>query len=188
MSFWHGADWVNSEILVPCHIMKCSLTIRTRQWNNHVACDLTLPQLCLALSCRLLELLASITTCKSIIIWSYLTYSWTSITHPVPLFSVLACATRISCAVSVLGALWSYALSGYKVHVLPRCDTGCSVNAVETWPVKQKEVHTLETFHHHCLRTLLGHCRFPSILVMRKWGIGLYLVVFASTCVQCVCM
>ena len=27
---------------------------------------------------------------------------------------------------------------------------------VETWPVKQREVRTLETFHHSCLRTLLG--------------------------------
>ena len=32
---------------------------------------------------------------------------------------------------------------------------GVLLYAVETWPVKQNEVHTLETFHHHCLRTLL---------------------------------
>jgi len=32
---------------------------------------------------------------------------------------------------------------------------GVLLYAVETWPVKQREVRTLETFHHRCLRTLL---------------------------------
>ena len=36
---------------------------------------------------------------------------------------------------------------------------GALLYAVETWPVKQREVYTLETFHHHCLRTLLGISR-----------------------------
>ena len=36
---------------------------------------------------------------------------------------------------------------------------GVLLYAVETWPVKQREVHALETFHHRCLRTLLGISR-----------------------------
>ena len=36
---------------------------------------------------------------------------------------------------------------------------GVLLCAVETWPVKQREVRDLETFHHHCLRTLLGISR-----------------------------
>ena len=31
---------------------------------------------------------------------------------------------------------------------------GVLLYAVETWPVKQREVHTLETFHHRCLKGL----------------------------------
>ena len=34
---------------------------------------------------------------------------------------------------------------------------GVLLYTVETWPVKQKEVRTLETFHHHHLR-ILGSC------------------------------
>ena len=35
--------------------------------------------------------------------------------------------------------------------------------AVETWPVKQREVCALETFHHCCLRTILGISRSLQI-------------------------
>jgi len=34
---------------------------------------------------------------------------------------------------------------------------GVLLYAVETWSVKQREVRTLETFHHRFLRTLLGN-------------------------------
>ena len=37
------------------------------------------------------------------------------------------------------------------------------LHMVETWPVKQREVQTLETFDHHCLRTLLGISRAMQI-------------------------
>ena len=40
---------------------------------------------------------------------------------------------------------------------------GVLLYAVETWPVKQREVRTLETFHHCCLRTLLGISRALQI-------------------------
>ena len=40
---------------------------------------------------------------------------------------------------------------------------GVLLYAVETWPVKQREVRTLETFHHRCLRTLLGISRAMQI-------------------------
>jgi len=67
--------------------------------------------------------------------------------------------TRISRAASVFGAHRKSVFSDAMLSV----DTKCMVYqavilgyAVETWPVKQREVHTLETFHQHCLRTLLG--------------------------------
>jgi len=34
---------------------------------------------------------------------------------------------------------------------------------VETWPIKQRELHSLEVFHHHCLRTILGISRAQQI-------------------------
>ena len=40
---------------------------------------------------------------------------------------------------------------------------GVLLYAVETWPVKQREVRILETFHHRCLRTLLGISRALQI-------------------------
>ena len=40
---------------------------------------------------------------------------------------------------------------------------GVLLYAVETWPVKQREVRALETFHHRCLRTLLGISRALQI-------------------------
>jgi len=40
---------------------------------------------------------------------------------------------------------------------------GVLLYAVEAWPMKQREVQTLETFHHHCLRTSLGISRALQI-------------------------
>ena len=72
---------------------------------------------------------------------------------------------RISRAASVFGALRRSVFSDcmlslttksmvYQVVVL-----GVLLYAVETWPVKQREVRILEAFHHRCLRTLLGISR-----------------------------
>ena len=36
---------------------------------------------------------------------------------------------------------------------------GVLLYAVETWPIKQRDVHSLEVFHHRCLRTILGVSR-----------------------------
>ena len=40
---------------------------------------------------------------------------------------------------------------------------GVLLYAVETWPVKQREVCALEAFHHYCLQTLLGISRALQI-------------------------
>ena len=40
---------------------------------------------------------------------------------------------------------------------------GVLLYAVETWPIKQSDVHSLEVFHHRCLRTILGICRTRQI-------------------------
>ena len=36
---------------------------------------------------------------------------------------------------------------------------GVLLYAVETWPIKQRDVHSLEVFHYRCLRTILGVSR-----------------------------
>ena len=46
----------------------------------------------------------------------------------------------------------------YKAVVL-----GVLLYAVETWPIKQRELHSLEVFHHRCLRTILGISRAQQI-------------------------
>jgi len=41
---------------------------------------------------------------------------------------------------------------------------GVLLYAVETWSIKQRElVHSLEVFHDHCLRTILGMSRAQQI-------------------------
>ena len=40
---------------------------------------------------------------------------------------------------------------------------GVLLYAVETWPIKQKELHSLLVFHHRCLRTILGISRAQQI-------------------------
>ena len=66
---------------------------------------------------------------------------------------------RISCAASVFVALRRSIFSERllstttKSMVYQAVVLGVLLYAVETWPVKQREVRTLETFHHHCLRT-----------------------------------
>ena len=72
--------------------------------------------------------------------------------------ATLLCPTRISCAASVLGGLRKSVFSDAMlsvVHGLPSCDTGCSVICCGNLACETREVHTLETFHHHCLRTSL---------------------------------
>ena len=69
--------------------------------------------------------------------------------------------TRISRAVGVFGALRKSVFSDHMLSITTKCAVyqavvlGVLLYAVETWPVKQRKVHTLETFHHRCLRTLL---------------------------------
>ena len=43
------------------------------------------------------------------------------------------------------------------------CVLGVLLYAVETWPIKQRELHSLEVFHHRCLRTILGISRAQQI-------------------------
>ena len=45
----------------------------------------------------------------------------------------------------------------YKVVVLS------VLYAVETWLIKQRELHSLEIFHYRCLRTILGVSRAQQI-------------------------
>jgi len=134
--------------------------------------DLTLPKLCLALSCGLLKLLWHPSQYVSLLLFGATSLTVELLSHTLChsslscLFSVLSCGTRISCAASVLGALRK------SVLVMP-CSQWCMVYqakilgvllyAVETWPVKQREVHTLDTFHQHCLRTSLGISRALQI-------------------------
>ena len=76
---------------------------------------------------------------------------------------------RISHAASVFGALRRSVFSDYMLPATTKCMVyqavvlGVLLYAVETWPMKQREVHTLETFHHRCLRTLLGILRALQI-------------------------
>jgi len=75
----------------------------------------------------------------------------------------------VSHAVAVFGALLKTffcdgALSNltkrivYKAVVL-----GILLYAVEIWPIKQRDLHSLEVFHHRCLRTILGTSRAQQI-------------------------
>ena len=40
---------------------------------------------------------------------------------------------------------------------------GVLLYAVETWPIKQRDVCSLESFHHHCLQNILGISRVQQI-------------------------
>ena len=77
--------------------------------------------------------------------------------------------TRISRAASVFGALRRSIFSDHMLSTTTKCMVyqavvlGVLLYAVETWPVKQREVCALQTFHHHCLRTLLGISRALQI-------------------------
>ena len=67
---------------------------------------------------------------------------------------------RISRTASVFGALRRSVFSDHMLSTTTKCMVyqavvlGVLLYAVETWPVKQREVHTLETFHHRCLKGL----------------------------------
>ena len=77
--------------------------------------------------------------------------------------------TRISRAASVFGALRRSVFSDHMLSTTTKCMVyqavvlGVLLYAVEAWPVKQREVRTLETFHHHRSRTLLGISRALQI-------------------------
>jgi len=43
-----------------------------------------------------------------------------------------------------------------KIIVSKAVALGVLLYAVETWPIEQREVHSLKVFHHHCFRTILG--------------------------------
>ena len=70
--------------------------------------------------------------------------------------------SRISHAASFFGALRRSIFSDHVLSNTTKCMVyqavvlGVLLYAVEAWPVKQREVRTLETFQHHRSRTLLG--------------------------------
>jgi len=76
---------------------------------------------------------------------------------------------RVSCAAAVFGALHRSVFGDsllsiftksivYKAVVL-----GALLYAAETWPIKQRKLHSLEVFHHRCLRTILSVFRVQQI-------------------------
>ena len=77
--------------------------------------------------------------------------------------------TRISRAASDFGALrrsvFSHSMISLttKFMVYQAVVLGALLYTVEAWHMKQRDVHTLETFHHRCLRTRLGISRALQI-------------------------
>jgi len=79
---------------------------------------------------------------------------------------------RPSCAAAVFGALHRSVFSDGSLSILTKSIVYKAVvsgvlYAVEAWPIKQRELHSLEVFHHCCLRTILGHRKLHSTLAMR---------------------
>ena len=76
---------------------------------------------------------------------------------------------RISHVASVFGALRRSVFSDHMLSIAKNCMVyqamvlAVLLYAVVTWPVKQREVCPSETFHHRCLRTLLGISRALQI-------------------------
>jgi len=76
---------------------------------------------------------------------------------------------RVSCAAAVFGALHRSVFSDDSLSILTKSIVYKAVvlvgflYAVETWPIKQRELPSLEVFRHHCLRTILGISRAQQI-------------------------
>ena len=76
---------------------------------------------------------------------------------------------RVSHAAVVIGALHRSVFCNGLLSILTRSIVykaavlGILLYAVETWPIKQRELHSLEVFHHRCLRTILGISRAQQI-------------------------
>ena len=85
---------------------------------------------------------------------------------------------RVSRAAAVFGALRRSVFCDSSLSILTKSIMYQAVvidillYAVETWPIKQRDLHSLEVFHHRCLRNILGFNRLHSTSVMRKFGAG----------------
>ena len=77
-------------------------------------------------------------------------------------------SVRVSCAAGVFGALHrsvfgDSSLSIFTKSIVYKAVVLGILYAVETWPIKQRKLHSLEVFHHRCLRTILGVSRAQQI-------------------------
>ena len=78
-------------------------------------------------------------------------------------------SVRVSRAAAVFGALHRSVFSDGSLSIFTKSIVykavvlGVLLYAVETWPIKQRELHSLEVFHHRCLRTILGISRAQQI-------------------------
>jgi len=75
---------------------------------------------------------------------------------------------RVSRAAAVFGAVHRSVFSDGSLSILAKSIVYKAVvlgvlYAVETWPIKQRELHSLKVFHHCCLRTILGISRAQHI-------------------------
>ena len=82
---------------------------------------------------------------------------------------------RIACATRVFGALQQSVFCDDSLSLMTKkmvssmvvyqaVVLGVLLYAVETWPIKQRDVYSLESFHHRCLWNILSISRAWQIV------------------------